>query len=221
MLIRSHASKRFADNRSGSALIEFALIAPILVTLLLGMFDLGPALLVRFKLASATETVADIVTQAPTAQTSDIANFFGAGADVMVPFSSSSLLLRITNVASDGNGRAFVYWSCGQGSIPPITALTTLTSTSTPPLTPNLLTTTSIGVNTSYVMVESQYTFKPPAGFVIKTAQTLNSIAYTMPRVSTFIGPTTGQNNYTATAPASASKTFSTTAYGVTCSIAY
>jgi Flp pilus assembly protein TadG len=229
LLTRRRIAQRSLGNRSGSALIEFALIAPILLTLLLGMYDLGPALLVRFKLASATQAVADIATQAPTMQASDVVNFFGAGGDVMAPFSSSTLNLRISNIASNGLGRAFVYWSCGQGTLPPFTATTTITSTPTgTPLTNLLVLLPGLsglyvvsGINTSYIMVESQYTFTPPVGFVIKAAQTLTNTAYALPRVSTYVGPTTGSAGYVPTPPILIVGSFATSLNGITCNTGY
>ena len=200
------------------------------------MYDLGPAMLVRFKLASATQAVADLATQSTTMQTADVVNFFGAGGDVMAPFSSSTLALRITNIASNGAGRAFVYWSCGQGSLPPYTATTTLTSSSSPNSTlPNGVSVTSLlafypglsggyvvnGTNTSFIMVESQYTFTPPAGFVIKAAQTLTNTAYALPRVSTYIGPSNGLLGFVPTPPNLILFSYPTSSNGITCNIGY
>ena len=229
MLSRQHSTRQTLRDRSGSVLIEFALIAPILVSLLLGMYDLGPALLVRFKVASATQTVADIATQASTMQAADIVNFFAAGGDVMAPFSSSSLVLRISNIASDGQGGAFVYWSCGNGSLTPYTAKAAVTSTPTNTALSNLLILTSgksgayttVGADTTFIMVESQYTFTAPAGFVIRTAQTLTSTAYTMPRLSTYVGPTTGASNFVPVPPSSINNSSTQSAGSITCNVGY
>lgn len=214
-------------DQSGSALIEFALVAPILTTLLLGMFDLGPALLVRFKLASATQAVADITTQAATMQIADVVGMFAAGADVMAPFPASGLVLRITNIASDGAGGAFVYWSCGQGALPPLIAASAVTSTPTNTplknllvLWPDLVTYSPYslnGINTTYIMVESQYTFTPPVGLFIQSAQTLSNTAYALPRVSSYIGPANGLLGFTPIPPSLTLPSYSRVQSGVTC----
>ena len=220
---------RVLRDRTGSALIEFALIAPILVALILGMYDLGPALLVRFKVASATQAVADLTTQTPTIQMSDIVNVFAAGGDVLAPFSSSNLVLRVTNIASNGLGGtlagAFVYWSCGQGTLAPLTASTFVQTTPTgTPLTDLLSLTPSMsgtyvvnGINTSYIMVESQYTFTPPAGFVIRSPQTMSNTAYALPRVSTYVGFSTGILGYLPIPPILSIGSQSSSQNGITC----
>ena len=228
-MTRCAAFSRAARDRSGAALIELALVAPILLALLLGMYDLGPAMMVRFKLASATQAVADIATQSATMQISDVVNYFSAGSDVMTPFSSSSLSLRITNVASNGLGAAFVYWSCGQGALPALDAASFVTNTPTGTplknllvLAPDLSGTYSpyipAGTNTSFIMVESQYTFTPPAGFVIRSAQTLTNTAYAMPRVSTYVAPSNGLLGFIPIPPTPLTiGSYSRSQSGVTC----
>lgn len=196
---------------------------------MLGIFDLAPTLMVRFKLGGATVTVADLSTQSGTMQTADIANFFAAGADVMVPFSGTPLNLRISNVATDGQGNAFVYWSCASGSLSPTTARSTITTLPTGIPVTNILQTTSskqgtytINVaNTSMVMVESAYSYKSPVGLLFPNAQNLTNTAYTMPRVSTYIGPTTGAANYTPPLPTNTRNVYNVAVSGVNCSFAY
>ncbi|RYE99252.1 MAG: pilus assembly protein, partial [Oxalobacteraceae bacterium] len=55
-----------ALGHAGTALIEFALTAPILVTLLLSVADLAPSLMVKFKVGTATQAVADLAAQTAT-----------------------------------------------------------------------------------------------------------------------------------------------------------
>ena len=213
-------ARRSPFNRSGAALIEFALTAPILVSLLLGVCDLAPTLMAKFKVGAATQTVADLATQSATMQTSDITDYFASGADVMAPFSGTNLLFRVSNIASDGNGNAFVYWSCGQG-MKPLDARSAVTSTPTGTALKNLVSLTSNGTNTSYVMAESQYTYSAPAGFVLPSAQIMTGVAYTMPRVSTYIGPTTGDPNYVPASPTNARNIFSFNLGSVNCNVSY
>lgn len=215
MLITSRIRRR-TPGRSGTAVIEFALTAPLLVTLLLGVGDLAPTLMAKFKVGTATQAVADLAAQAATMQAADVLNFFAIGGDVMAPFAGTPLIQRVTNVASDGKGRAFVYWSCGETGLAPFAARSTIAS---PPA--GLISTASNGTDTSYVMVESQYSFTPPAGFILKTTQLMTVTAYTLPRVSTYIGPTTGAQGYVPTKPSAANNTYSQSVGSVTCNVAF
>lgn len=182
-------------DRSGSVVVEFALTAPILITLLLGLYDIGPTLMARFKLASTTNSIADLAAQASSLQTADITSLFNAGTDGMTPFSGSTLSLRVTNIASDGVGNAFVYWSCATGTFTPKAVRSSVTTTPTGTPVSDLLLLTpvinlpyiQVGTNTSFVMVESSYLFTAPAGLVLPGQQTMINTAYSVPRVSTFV----------------------------------
>lgn len=215
----------------GAAVMEFALVAPLLIMLLLGVSDLVPATMARFKAGNATQSVADLTAQFPEMQTSDVVNVFAGGRVVLAPFSGSTLILRLTNVASDGNGNAFVYWSCGQDSLPPYPAKSAVTATPTGTSVDTLIWMKNVvsgsyvenGTNTSYVMVESSYVYDAPAKFVLKTPQIMTNVAYMLPRQSSYVGfPWNGDPNSAPTAPASATQTGSTTlSNGTVCNYAY
>ena len=212
---------RLPRPTAGIAAVEFALVAPILISLLLGMADLAPSLMVRFKVGTATQSVADLATQASTMQAADVANFFAIGSDVMAPFSSTNLVLRITNVATDGNGNAFVYWSCAQGSMTPMAARSAVTSTPTGTPLANLLKLNStLGTDTSYVMVEAKFTYTAPAAFLLRSPQVINVVAYTLPRVSTYIAGSDPNSNFTQAKPTATRYPYTIASGGVTCSLA-
>lgn len=200
-------------GRSGTAVIEFALIAPLMVSLLLSVADLAPSLIVKMKIGTATQAVADLAAQAAIVTPSDVPNLFAIGGDLMAPFSSSPLIQRVSNIATDGS-KAFVYWSCGESKS--LQQFDTFTEIKSPPA--GLINIKM--ADTSYIMVESQYSYSAPAGFLLKSAQVTNVTAYTLPRVSTFVGPSTGAANYTPTKPSQSKNSNSVTINGVTCNYA-
>lgn len=207
-------------GQSGSATVEFAITAPVLALLLLGICDVAPSLMAKFKVAAATQTMADLVSLSTTVASSDVVTYFAAGADVMAPFSASGLSLRVSNIFSDGQGNTVVYWSCGQG-MSPKTAFSKITTGNTDTTPPKLLTLTALGTNTSYIMVESRYTYTAPARFILSSAQTITAVAYALPRISTYVGPSTGSSTYVPTPPASSTPPAKSFAIGsITCSYA-
>ena len=56
---------------------------------------------------------------------------------------------------------------------------------------------------------------------MIRGLQAFKGAAYAMPRVSTYVGPTTGDPNYVPPLPTAIANTYSTTVNGVNCSIGY
>lgn len=205
--------QRFRERRrAGTAVIEFALLAPFLVMLLLGVSDLAPTLMVKFKVGTATQAIADLAAQSAIVSPGDVPNLFAIGGDLMSPFDSAPLIQRVSNIASDGK-KAFVYWSCGESTSLP--QYDTYASVTTPT---GLIDVTK--ADTSYVMVETQYKYIPPAGLVLKSAQVMTVTAYTLPRVSTYIGPSTGVLGYNPPKPSLAKNSGTVTINGVTCNYA-
>jgi Flp pilus assembly protein TadG len=226
MQVRPHVS-----DRKGTATVEFAIIATVLVSLLLGVADLVPALLVKLKSAHATSSVADLATQSKQLQASDVADLYAGAGDVLAPFLTTPLVQRVTSVSSDGKGNAFVHWSCGQGILTAFAALATVTITPSGDSVDTVLNRNAVtygGVtystaNTSFVMVETRYTFTPVTQFVLRTAITLTNVAYALPRQSSYVGfPWNGAVDGTTAAPASATRTGSVAlSNGPVCNYAY
>ncbi len=214
----------FARSVAGVSALEFALVAPFLILLLLGMSDFAPSFVARFKAAHANGSFGDLVAQSSALQTTDIVADYAAASDVMTPYASAGLDLRVTNVYSDGKGNAYVYWSCGEGTLPPLAAKSKVKSTPTgvpvssliylnSPLLPlpGILPQAN-GTNTSYIMSESAYSYMAPAQFVLVGPQTMTSVVYLYPRQSAYIGfPWDGNANDPPPAPTATKKKASLT----------
>ena len=229
--LRRLARRTTGGDDKGTAMVEFALIAPLLLVLLLGVSDVTLTTLAKFKSSTATQAAVDLATQSINLRPTDMTNIMAGAANTMAPFSTATLVLRITSVASNGTGTAFVYWSCGQGALPPYAAKSTVTTVPTGSTIDNFInrytyfdgTYNYNGKNTSFIEVESLYVYTPPAQFVIRTPQTMASTFYTLPRQSAYIGfPWDGTPANPPTAPASTTKTGSTTlANGTLCNYAF
>ncbi len=221
----------FLRDQRGVSAIEFAVVAPVLVIMLLGLSDVAPAVIARYQVNHMTESFGDLAAEYSQMQTSDMANVFSAASDVLAPLSSTTLAVRLTNIYSDGAGHAYVYWSCGEGALPPYTAKSVVTSTPTgSPLGWFIWVYNSYGggytrngTNTSYIMAESQYVYTTPAQFIIKSPLTMTNTAYLMPRQSSYVGfPWDGISTDSPTVPTSTTHTTSVTlSNGAVCNYAY
>lgn len=78
------------------------------------------------------------------------------------------------------------------------------------------------GTNTSFIEVDSQYTYTAPARFVLPSPQVMQSTAYMLPRGSTYVGfPWNGNAAKPPTAPVSTKiKSSVTISNGVVCNYA-
>jgi Flp pilus assembly protein TadG len=219
----------FADD-SGVSAVEFALVAPFLITLLLGIGDVVPSILASFQNSHATQEVGDVVSQFSQMQASDMVDAYSAATDVQGNLAGTVVNVRLTNVYSDGNGHAYVYWSCGQGALPAYTAKSAITSTPTGSPVAWFLWTynttangyTLNGTNTSYVMAETSAIYTSPFQFIIKNPLTMTNTAYVLPRQSSYVGfPWDGNSNDSPAVPNATTQVASITlSNGVICSYA-
>jgi Flp pilus assembly protein TadG len=70
--------RRFAHDRSGAAILEFALAFPFLALLALGGFEIGRFVLLQEKLESLAVETADLVSQAQSLTNAQLNDIFQA-----------------------------------------------------------------------------------------------------------------------------------------------
>jgi Flp pilus assembly protein TadG len=111
-------ARRFWRARSGVAAIEFALIAPVMVTLLLAMAEVTISVNTDRKLSLVTRTLADLTGRASVMTSTDMQAVFDAGRAVMQPYSSANGAFVISSVVVTMSGTTptgAVAWSCASG----------------------------------------------------------------------------------------------------------
>lgn len=79
-------TKQFFGGRRGVAGIEFALIAPILVLIYLGLVEITMGIGVNKNPGRVTSMVADLVTQQATVSTTDLSNIMQIGQATLLPY---------------------------------------------------------------------------------------------------------------------------------------
>ena len=95
---------RFATDRRGVVLMEFVLVLPVLVLLILGAYDYGRYVLVHQKVQRTSTTIADLVTRQSPLTNSDMPGIFNATEHVMAPFSLSSDGVILVSIIQDDDG---------------------------------------------------------------------------------------------------------------------
>jgi Flp pilus assembly protein TadG len=218
---RGPARRPLATDESGVSAIEFALIAPVLIVMFMGLCDLCSAVMTQLHVDRATAGTGDVVATYSAMQTSDMVNMFTAASQFMQPYSATPLSVRITNVYAAQNGNAQVYWSCvSQNSTIPILAANSVVSTTLTgaPIAFLVTTNQSTSYNSSFIMVDVSYTFSSPTNKIISGTHVMTSSAYLQPRQGLYVGfPWSGVGAY-PTAPNSTTTSSSTTlTNGATC----
>src|SRR5262249_35742840 len=94
-------TRRFAASTRGLAAVEFAMVVPILLIMLLATFDAGRAVAAYMKVRAATFTLASITNQYSTStsgiSTTVMPTITGASSSVLYPFSGTTVA-RISQI---------------------------------------------------------------------------------------------------------------------------
>lgn len=167
---RSLAPFRLARDERGVSAVEFALIAPLLVSLYLGCVEISDGVSAQRKVTLIASTLSNITAQSKSLSTSDLSNILDASTAIIYPYSSSTLKMTVSCIAIDANKNATVKWSVTRNG-------TALSGSVTLP--------TALQVaNTQLVYAQVTYGYKPTIGYTITGTLNLSESMYMMPRIS-------------------------------------
>jgi len=172
MMWRLNATyRRFAAAKQGIAAVEFALVLPMLVVILLATFDGGRAIAAYMKMRAATYALASITNQYATIQSTDMTSILGATSVVMAPYTSGAPAVKISQVTISSSGVATVEWSAAQN-----TPARAVGSSISPP--------TAMVINGAYlILAEVNYTYLPLFGYFGNSSGiTFSDSLYVTPR---------------------------------------
>jgi Flp pilus assembly protein TadG len=103
-------SASFVCDDHGVSAVEFALIVPIILLLLIGMVDINEALTVYRKMRQISSTVTDLVAQRSELTPAEVTMILSGSASLLAPYDTADLdiVLSVLNVAPAGQT---VAWS--------------------------------------------------------------------------------------------------------------
>ena len=105
----------FATAKKGSAALEFAIIAPMMIFLLFGSVDLLDMLNTNKRVQNAASSVADVVARDTEVTNDEVAGFWAALDVLMFPDDGATVNMRVTSVTIVNASTARVVWSEGHG----------------------------------------------------------------------------------------------------------
>ena len=111
--------KRFSKHESGIAAVEFALLAPLMLTLMLGSLEITQSIWADGKVEQATSTIGDLVSRTPAMDDTEFRDLGAAGPLVLRPNPQNDLRFTVTSIIAclkdknnpDSDLEYFVLWS--------------------------------------------------------------------------------------------------------------
>jgi Flp pilus assembly protein TadG len=164
--------RRLAGDERGVSAVEFALLAPLMLSLYLGAVELSQGIGAQRKATLTSRTICDLVSQVQSISNADMTNALNAASAVMAPFPVGNLKVTVTSVKIDANGNATVDWSDSLNG----TARAKGSSVTLP---------AALKVPSTYLIwSEVQYSYKPVIGYVVSGTLLLKDQIYMRPRLS-------------------------------------
>jgi Flp pilus assembly protein TadG len=198
-------SRRFLASTRGLAAIEFGLVFPMLLVMLLASIDAGRAIAIYMKVRAAAYALNSMANQYPIIQDTDIQNIEGATAKVLAPYPSGPAGLRISQIEittggpkvawSDGLNMTAYAKNYGGVSVPANLAGTSSPNNACPatPASANMYTAGNVNQKGCYLLLaEVQYTYTPMFGQFITGPITLSDKLFVTPRNSICVVRNTG-----------------------------
>lgn len=111
-------AKKFYRADGGAPAVEFALIAPVMLVMFLGISETANIVQAGRKVANAASSAADLVAQTTTINDDQIADVMGALGVILRPFDASGAQIRISSIVADDEGETTVAWSDAHGMNP-------------------------------------------------------------------------------------------------------
>ncbi|SHL36649.1 TadE/TadG family type IV pilus assembly protein [Roseibium suaedae] len=149
-MIKLSLIRRLLRNTRGVAAVEFALILPFLIILLIGMAETTTALNQNRKVSQVANAIGDIVARATTVTSTGLADLMQARTYIMEPYDASSMTVIVASVSFDADKKATVDWSSNQ------TGGTPWTSGQAPPIT---IPSGVIAANKSIIVCQTKYNY--------------------------------------------------------------
>jgi Flp pilus assembly protein TadG len=165
--------RSFKRDREGASAVEFAILAPLLITLYFGCVEITDGIAADRKVTLTAGALANLTSQSQTISVDGMTNILNASAAIIKPYSVGNLAATITCLKIDGSGNAKVKWSA------------TLNGTARTAGADVTLPSADLAIpNTYLVWSEVSYNYTPVVGYTITGSLSLSDQMFMSPRIS-------------------------------------
>ena len=159
---------RFSRDLRGVSAVEFALLAPLMITLYVGCAEVSDGVAADRKVSLTAAALANLSAQVATISTTDMTNILDASSAIIAPYSTSQLQITLSCINIDANKNATVKWSVTRGGTVHSGSITI----------PSALAV----ANSQLLFGEASYQYKPTVGYTVTGTLNLSDRMYMSPR---------------------------------------
>lgn len=165
-------------DRRGAVAVEFAMMMPVLIAMLLAIVEIGRYAILYQKIDRVASTMGDLVAQAQTISTTDINNLMVAVPNIMTPFALDTNGKVIVSSVGIVSGTAKVNWQrSGGGTYAGTSKIGTQGNAATLPVG------LTVVAGESVIIAEVYYNFTPFIYGAVAPAKIIYRPAYYRPRI--------------------------------------
>jgi Flp pilus assembly protein TadG len=175
--MKPHSLKNFLRewrrSNEGTAAVEFVLVFPILMIMLMGVDEIGTGIMVDQKTIAATQIVADLIARYSNVTDDDLANVVKAGQLALDPYDTSPLGFDIVSIQFDKNNNPQELWR---------------DTVNMAPNNDGINRSVGLGVSGDGVLaVTATYKYTPPMGSYIISSINMEEVSFARGRTSSVI----------------------------------
>ncbi len=161
---------RFGGDRRGVSAVEFALLAPLMITMYVGCAEVSDGVSADRKVSLTAAALANLSSQVTTISTTDMTNILDASSAIITPYSTSQLQITLSCISIDANSRATVKWSVTRGGTARSGSVTIPAALAVP--------------NSQLLFGEASYQYTPTIGYTVTGTMNLSDHMYMSPRIT-------------------------------------
>lgn len=105
-----HYARSYQKDIKGLAFVEGALILPMMITLLMGLFDIGQAIIINQKVTAAAHMATDLITRESMVNDADMADALGVAKLIIDPYDRDLLGIDVVGVTFDNDDSPEETW---------------------------------------------------------------------------------------------------------------
>lgn len=97
-------------DEAAAAAAEFALVFPVMFTMMVGIWDLGNGIVVNQKAIAASQIVIDLICREESVTDAEITGAFEAGALALMPYDTTNFKVEVASVEYDADDDPVALW---------------------------------------------------------------------------------------------------------------